>query len=573
MRLLLSTAASVLILVGLTSGQDKTKTQDPPKPKDPSSRLLTAKGSLLFKHPTEKIILETMNVSDSGKIAFVVKTKDSKERVLVNGVAQKPYTYVVPFDLLAAAQALPQEQQARLRASRGALAQIVKFAPNFEKAYYVANNGKGNVIASDNYESKFIYEAIMEGMPVISPDSKKVAFAGMRNGRLHVVVNDAESQPVDDIQVGTLVFSPNSQRLAYCARKQGMWSVFHDGRPFNALEGVAEGSPIFSPDSKRISYIAFTKQNKQVVMLDGQAYGEFDAVGDKHPIFSPDSKTFAFAAKMRGKWFVYINEKQHGPYDAVIEGTPTFNKDSSRVVWAAQIGKEWFVFENGKELAFPVAAPKKKPEPIRMDMIFKGTPVFSPDGKKLAVGMKRAGAWTVWCEGQESDKFEDLHDASLRFSWDSSKLGFVGVREKKYVPVLNFKEHPAAIDISPTRVSGNLTSSTIAWAVKRPRTPEQTAEARKKNPEAGDTYWMIMMNGEELYGPYDAVQQGALSLSWDGTRAAIPARTKEGWGIWINGERRTDGLPIWIRFNPDTHLMEMIAVTTEGYFLVKEVYE
>jgi Tol biopolymer transport system component len=570
LRLLVCTAVFAFVLA---QDKNKTKTQDPPKPKDPSSKLLTAKGSLLFKHPTDKLILETMNVSDNGKIAFVVKTKDSKERVMLNGVAQKPYTNIVPIDLLAAAQSLPQDQQARLRASRGALSQIIKFAPNFEKVYYVSNNGKGNVIASDGYESKNIYEAIMEGMPVISPDSKKIAFAGMRAGRLYVVVNDAESAAWDDIQVGTLVFSPNSVRLAYCARKQGEWKVYHDGTPFNALEGIAEGSPIFSPDSKKIAYIAFTKQNKQVVMLDGRAFGEFDAVGERQPIFSPDSQTFAFAAKLRGKWYVYINDKQHGPYDAVIEGTPTFSKDSKRVVWAAQIGKEWFVFENGKELTYPTVIQKKKPEPIKADMIFKGTPVFSPDGKKLAFGMKREGAWVVWCEGQESEKFEDLHEASLRFSWDSSRLGFVGIRQKKYFPVLNSKVYPEALDISPTRVSGNPTSSTIAWAVKHPRTPEQIAEARKKNPEAGDTFWMIMMNGEELYGPYDAVQQGALSVSWDGLRAAIPAKTKEGWGIWINGERRTDGLPIWIRFNPDTHLMEMIAVTPEGYFLVKEVYE
>ncbi len=546
--------------------------QDQPKPQQDSSRLLTTKGTLLFAHPKEQIILETMNVSDNGKIAFVLKMKDGRERVMLNGVGHKPYPNIVPVDVLAAARSLNNQQQAALRASRGALSQIIRFTPNFERAYYIAYTGKGYLIASDKYESK-LYDVIMDGNPVISADSKKIAFAGGRNGRWFVVLNDSESKDYDDLQVGTLVFSANSERLAYCARKSSEWRVFTtDGAAHPAMEGIAEGSLTFSPDSKRLAYVAFNKQNKMVVMIDGRPCGEFDAIGEGTLSFSPDSQHLAFAAKSKGKWFVQVDEKSYGPYDAVIERTPVFNKDSKRVVWAAETSHQWLVYENGKELTIP-AAEKKKPEPMVVENIFKGTPVFSPDGKRLAIGMKKQGKWILWSDGQESQPFDELRPASLRFTWDSSKLAFVGIRDQKFVPVINFKEYPASLDISPTRVSGADTSGTIAFAVKRSRTPEEMAEAKKKDPEAGETYWKILVNGEELYGPYNNVQAGALSVSWDGARFALPAQIKDEWSIFINDEKKTDGLPIWIRFHPDTHLMEMIAVTPEGYLFVKEVYE
>lgn len=563
--------------------QDKASTppstppqSDTPKPekqdKGESSKLLTTKATLLFPHPTDKIVLETINVTDSGKIAFVVKTKDGKERVLVNGKPHKPYPNIVPINLLAAAQGLSPQQQANIRASRGALARLIKFTPNTERVFYTVYNGRGYMIAGDGYESK-LYDSIMEGMPVLSPDSKKTAFAAGRGGKWFIVTNDKESKDFDDILVGTLVFSPDSERLAFCARKATAWSVYVGETAYPAHEGIAEGSPIFSPDSKKIAYIAFGRQNRNIVMLDGRPIGEYDAIGDRTLTFSPNSAHIALAGKLKNLWYIQVDGKAFGPYEAVGEGSPLYSKDSKRVVWTAKVNGMWYVFENGKELTYPAKPPKKKPEPIAAEHILKGTPVFSPDGTKLAFGMSRQGKWVVWCEGTESAEFDGIREGSFRFTWDSSKFGFVGIRAGKFVPVINRNEYPPVLDISPTRVSGNDTSSTIAWAVKKQRTPAELAEARKKDPEAADTYWMLMDNGEERYGPYNNIQAGALSVSWDGKRLAIPAQVKQQWGIFINGEQCTDGLPIWIRFHPETHMMEMIAVTKEGYLFVKEVYE
>lgn len=578
--------------------------QEPPKPEPPKkpsqtemAKVLTVKMTKLFPDPGDLAIMETLKISDIGRVALVVKNKKGEQRVLLNGREQKPYAYVVPLSVLAAARK-PGDKKNDPTATETDLSNLLRFSPDQKRVYYIANNNKGYVIASDNidsktpdfYESK-TYDFIMEDMPLFSADSKKIAFAAQRASRSYVVVNNVEGKDYDDLQIGTVVFSPDSKRLAFCARKGGEWRVFHDTGSFQAFEGVAEGSPIFSPDSQRLGYVAL-KQGKWKVMVDGQEYGTYDAVAEGTASFyssrlenalvwSPDSKHLAYAAKNKSKWLVNVDGKEFGPYDGVAEATPIYSKDSKKIVWAAQVGKEWTVYENGSPVMIPGPPPKKgeKPKtlPLVVEGVFRGTPMFSPDGKKLVVGLKRQGAWTVWVDGQESEKFDDIKEWSLKFTKDSSKILFVGVREKKFVPVINFKEMPPCLEVGPLRISRGEATGTVAFAVKREKTKAELEEERKANPKAGDlspTYWKVVVNGEDRYGPYENMQGFAVTVAPNGARIAYPAEIKSKWGLWIDGERRTDALPIWIGFNPETNYLEMIAITDkDGYVFLQEQLE
>jgi hypothetical protein len=568
-------SAIAIALIGLAQAQDEKKLPTQPGPsRSPSSspaqdrtRLRNVRTTRLFADPGPAAVVETLSVSRVGRVAMVVKTKGG-QRVLLDGAEQKPYVFIVPPDVLAMAQS-DRAKRATSNTPPVDLSDLLRFTVDQQRVYYTAYTGKGYVIAADKYESK-VYDYIMPGMPLFSPDSKKIAFAAGRAGRWYVVTNDAESKDYDDIQIGTLVFSPDSRRMAFCARKGGEWRVFHDQGAFPALEGVADGMPVFSPDSKRIAYVCFNKQNRAVVMLDGRALGEYDGVTEKSLQFSPDSKTIVFSAKVKGKFYVVANEKSYGPYDALAEGGPVYSRDGQRLAWAAQTGKSWCVYENGKELARPAG---KKREPIVAEAIQRGTPLFSPDGSRLAVGLKRGGSWTLWCQGDESDSFEEILPDTLAFTLDSSKLVFAGLRSKQIYPTINLKEYGSCLDISPLRVSRGENSGSTAWAVKRARTPEQLSAARKADPAAGPEYWTLMLNGEERFGPYDEIQKQAVTLSPDGAHLAVPARVKGKWGIYCDGEARSDGLPIWIRFDPLSNLLEMVAVTKEGYVRMQEVLE
>jgi Tol biopolymer transport system component len=587
LRVAVGLALSFSIWLGAqdTKPADPAKAPQDPQPKPPNTELakvLKVKTTKLFPDPGDAAILETLAISDIGRVALVVKTKDGKHRVILNGREQKPYSFIVPMDLMKMVRrpGAPYDPNS----PPPDYSHLLRWDPAQKRVYYVANNAKGYVVASDNfdapvktpdfYESK-VYDFIMDGMPLFSPDSKKIAFAAGKNSRWFIVLDNKASEDYDDLQIGTLAFSKDSKRLAYCARKGGMWRVVHDTGSFQAFEGVAEGSPLFSPDSQRIAYVAL-KQNKWKVLVDGQEYGTFDAVSEHSPVWSPDSKRLAYVAKRGTKWFVYVDNRENGPYDAVAELTPEFSRDSKRVAWAAQTGGVWAIYENGTEYKIPMPKPKK-PEPLRGEAVLRGTPTYTPDGKKLVFGIKRQGSWTMWVEGEESAAYEDLRDSSLVFTKDSKKIVFVGLRDKKLVPVINFKELAPCSEIGPIRASRGEGTGTVAFGVRRVKTPKEIEAERKNNPRAGDIrpdYWSVVVDGEDRYGPYDDMQSFAVTVSPKGTRIAYPAMTRNVWGLWIDGVRRTDALPIWIGFNAETDYLEMVSnLPKEGYCFLTEILE
>jgi hypothetical protein len=576
-RVLLLWTASAAIL----TAQDPPGSQEGAAPsKEGESKRLLVKVSKLFQDPGDRAFPETIKISHIGRIAMVVQTKDGKHRVINNGNEHKPYPYILSLEQVAAVK----NAQAARRSGSGVLppdfSNLLRFASDQTTVYYTAYTGKGHVIAWDGGETE-IYEYILQDMPVISPNGKQIAFVARKGGRWQVIVNRKNTGEYDDFQLGTLVYSPNSERFSFCAFKGGEWRVFMDNTSWKAFEGIAEGTPVFSPDSKKVAFVAFTRQNKQVVVFDGQPIGEFDRVADRSLRFSPDGKQAIFAAESKKLWYVYHHAKSYGPYEEILEGMPMFNKDGSRLVWAAKLQGVWTVYENGKPLTLPAGEDKKgkKAKPLTMSAtaILKGTPFFNQDGTKLAVGLKRDGQWSIWVEGWESAKFEEMKPETATFTTDGSKFIFVGVRQKKFVPVINGQELPPCDAIGPIRISRGEGTGTVAFCVKKTRTPDQVGELRKKHPDdkgIGPEYWMVVVNGEERYGPYHEMLPQTLTVARNGQRFAFPAREKDVWGIFADGERRTEHLPFWIRFHPETHLLEIVAVTEDGwYVLIHEVIE
>ncbi|HLG42797.1 MAG TPA: hypothetical protein VI643_05480 [Planctomycetota bacterium] len=558
--------------------QGETKPQPPPTPQGGSKRILV-KIAKLFQDPGDKAFPETIKISHIGKIAMVVQTKDGKHRVINTGKEHKPYPFILSMEQVAAVRSAQSARRAGNNSQPPDFSNLLRFGSDQQTVYYPAYTGKGYVISWDTSETA-MYDYIMQDMPIFSPDGKTIAFVARKGGRWHIVINQKDTGEYDDMQIGTLVFSPDSKRYAFSAFKGGAWRVYLETTSWNAFEGIAEGTPVFSPDSKKVAFVAFTRQNKQVVVFDGQPIGEFDIVADRSLQFSPDSKECTFAAQIKKAWYVYQHAKQFGPYEEVLEGMPVYNKDGKRLVWAAKLNGVWTVYENGKPLMLPgeeVKGKKPKPIPMASNVILRGTPKFSQDGKRLAVGLKRDGKWTMWLDGWESGKFEEIKPDSITFTSDCSKFIFVGTRDKKYVPVINDKELPPCSDIGPIRISRGEGTGTVAFCVKKTRTPEEVTELKKQKPDdkgIGPDYWMVVVNGEERYGPYHEMLPLTLTVARNGQRFAFPAREKDVWGIFADGELRTENLPFWIRFHPDTNLLEIIAVTEDGwYVLIHEVME
>jgi hypothetical protein len=71
------------------------------------------------------------------------------------------------------------------------------------------------------------YEGIGNGTPLFSDDRKHYAYRAGRAGKTVVVADGVQSQEYDDIVGPT--FAPHAQRLAYAGRRDDKWHIVVDG--------------------------------------------------------------------------------------------------------------------------------------------------------------------------------------------------------------------------------------------------------------------------------------------------------------------------------------------------------
>jgi Tol biopolymer transport system component len=289
-------------------------------------------------------------------------------------------------------------------------------------AYAASLDGRWTVVR-DGVEDGY-YGEILEGTPLFLPGGR-LMYGAKKNGSWRVVSGDTRTDGYEDL--GTISSSPDGKRIAYSAKWRGDWYVFLDGERGRAYGAIGR-SLVFSPDSSRLAYVA-VKGKKRVVVVDGKEQKEFDEIGT--PVFSPDSGRLAYPAKRGqsrtvvvdgsvtawyeivgesisfsadggrigyyagrdGKWFAVVDGKEGKPYDAILRNSPVFSPDGARVAYAARIGAEnseatWRVIVNDREIATCRG--------IGTDL------VFSPDGRHLVHGaFLEDDKWCVVVDGKK----------------------------------------------------------------------------------------------------------------------------------------------------------------------------
>ncbi|MBI3854937.1 MAG: PD40 domain-containing protein [Planctomycetes bacterium] len=111
-----------------------------------------------------------------------------------------------------------------------------------------AENGKYMVVLDDkNGPAEF--ESI--GNVVISPDGKRVAFAGQWNFRWTCAIDSGRASMHDFVQ--TPVWSPDGKKVAFAGQDQGKWFVEVNYRRGDDYDEVLT-APVFSSDSKKCAY-------------------------------------------------------------------------------------------------------------------------------------------------------------------------------------------------------------------------------------------------------------------------------------------------------------------------------
>jgi len=250
------------------------------------------------------------------------------------------------------------------------------------------------------------------GEPVFSPDSRHLAYGAILQEGQCVVLDGRELKTYR--RVNTIAFSPDSSRLAYVATRPtedaeplmpwpgGRQCVVVDGREGRLYDRIW-GPPRFSPDSQRVAYFASQDDaDGEFVVIDGKEYGPYN-IWDHElcaPVFSPDSEHVAFCAVRprpeywgpeppdEHRWLVVVDGVEHGPYDMVLKGTPRFSPDGRHLMWVAfRDGKAWIVVDGVKGAIY--------------DQVL--WPAFSPDGRHLAYWARRGKVWRIVVDGVETN--------------------------------------------------------------------------------------------------------------------------------------------------------------------------
>jgi hypothetical protein len=236
-----------------------------------------------------------------------------------------------------------------------------------------------------------------------SPDSKHLAYAGWRGGKVYVRLDDAESDAFAELQQAPLVFSPNSFRLAYVARRGDLFAVVNDGVDGRPYSKIARGSVTFSPDSQRVAYAAL--RGAEWVMVDGGIEGRPFLTGTACPVYSPDSQRLAYVAQSGNEFFVVVDEKPYGPYEGVAfpEGI-RFSADSRVLAFVALKDRLWRAVVDGVEHAAYESVG---------DLFF----AFSPVGEMLGYDVLfHTGRRAVWIDGKMGNEYYDIAPLPLVFS-------------------------------------------------------------------------------------------------------------------------------------------------------------
>jgi WD40-like Beta Propeller Repeat len=315
------------------------------------------------------------------------------------------------------------------------------------------------------------YEAPTRSVPpVFSPHGTHLAYGARVDGVYRLIV---DGQPIGEMALAPIAagFSPDGNRLAYVELREAPgekpeFRIVLDGKPGEWFRGMRNAGGVlqFSPDSRRFAYYRINENLEGQWVVDGTeqrwvndvrplTFARVRGIGAVEPpmvaAFSPDSRRFAYWADVKEKGVAVIEDDVAGPL-VHGAGRPVFSSDSRRLAYGAQTfakkivvvvdgvaGAEWASPDSGDPVFSPdgrhVAIMLQREEGgflrkhrvysvVLDDQVLADEPgddssaevVFSPDGTHLAWWLRQGADWFVYVDDRPSSKLDGVSD--LRYS-------------------------------------------------------------------------------------------------------------------------------------------------------------
>jgi dipeptidyl aminopeptidase/acylaminoacyl peptidase len=276
--------------------------------------------------------------------------------------------------------------------------------------------------------------AVRVADPQLSPDGKRVVFtrtttvldSGRRNSDIWMVPSDG-SAPARQLIVGdksenTARFTPDGKRIAFISTRDGVPQVYvadaegNGAKQLTKISGGVQPPLVISPDSKKIAFVsdvypqckdeecnkrmrqAAEKEAVKVRVLTALPFRHWDEwrTDIRHHIFVTEIDNGETRDVTPGDF----DSPPHFYEDAGI----TFSADSRSVAFVSnRDGKDKEMMDTNQDV-WLVPITGGEPKKITINPAADQEPVFSPDGKILAIKSQRRA-------GFESDRwYIDLYD-------------------------------------------------------------------------------------------------------------------------------------------------------------------
>ncbi|NOT31890.1 MAG: hypothetical protein HOP15_15700 [Planctomycetes bacterium] len=272
---------------------------------------------------------------------------------------------------------------------------LLALSPNGSRVVHVARSGEGWVTIVDGEERR---GRIPDGL-TFTPDSKRMAWIQKRGDQRLVQIDGVEGKVYQRIQHPGVIFSADGQHHAYLAEQGDQMFVVIDGVEGPAFRRLGKIALGFVSGGARTIYSVLRGEGEALV-IDGVEGALWKSV--RNPVFSADGQRYAYAAeKSSGGWVVVVDGETYGPggklgpedartYRAVGRRTPLFSPDGKRVAWSAE--------GEGGQMAVVDGQDGRLNE-----IVMASTLSFSPDGRHVVFACQREGKRRLSVDGFEID--------------------------------------------------------------------------------------------------------------------------------------------------------------------------